>query len=57
MNYDILFFEALGEENAHLTEEMEKKIPVEYHPLLEQYKTSMSELFFCATTDCKQRTI
>ena len=24
MNYDILFFEALGEENAHLTEEMEK---------------------------------
>lgn len=24
MNYDILFFEALGEENAHLTEEIEK---------------------------------
>ena len=24
MKYDILFFEALGEENAHLTEEMEK---------------------------------
>lgn len=24
MQYDILFFEALGEENAHLTEEMEK---------------------------------
>ena len=47
-------FDALSRENITfnqmeaLTEEMEKKIPVEYHPLLEQYKTSMLELLDAA---------
>ena len=31
-----------------LAEELEKKIPAKYHPLLEEYKTSMLELMDAA---------
>jgi len=55
-NLDVLErpFDASSRENASfnqmetLTEKMEKEIPTEYHPLLEQYKASMMKLLDAA---------
>ena len=55
-NLDVLErpFDALSRENITfnqmeaLTEKMEEKIPSEFHPMLEEYKTSMMELMDAA---------